>query len=78
MPSASFMSIRRVGWLICGLLALAALALGYRAMTAPTEATVIVEWTTASELDTAGFSVTFDRRRINRIIELRTCSTPNM
>jgi len=51
------MSIRRVGWLACGLLALAALALGYRAMTASAEAAVIVEWTTASELNTAGFNL---------------------
>lgn len=57
MSSGSPMFIRRVGWVACGLLALAALALGYRAVNAPTEATVIVEWTTASELDTAGFNL---------------------
>jgi len=51
------MSIHRVGRLICGLLALAGLALGYRAVTAPTEAVVIVEWTTASEVNSAGFNL---------------------
>jgi len=51
------MSIHHVGWLISALLALAGLALGYRAVTAPTEAVVIVEWTTASEVDTAGFNL---------------------
>jgi hypothetical protein len=35
---------------------LAGLLMGYRAMTA-TGATVMVEWTTASELNTAGFNV---------------------
>jgi len=51
------MPIRRIAWLICGLLALAGLVLGYQAGTAPTEATVIVEWATASEVDTAGFNL---------------------
>jgi hypothetical protein len=51
------MPIRRGGWLICGLLALAGVALGYRARTGPSEAVVIVEWTTASEVDTAGFNL---------------------
>ena len=51
------MSIRRILWLLCGLLALAGLALGYRTVVAPTEAVVIVEWTTASEVDTAGFNL---------------------
>jgi len=51
------MSIRRILWLPCGLLALAGLVLGYRAMIASTEAVVIVEWTTASEVDTAGFNL---------------------
>jgi len=55
--SAPLMSIRHVSWLICGLLALAGLALGYRAVTASTEAVIIVEWTTASEVDTAGFNL---------------------
>jgi hypothetical protein len=36
---------------------MAALALGYWAWTVRTEATVIVEWTTASELNTAGFNL---------------------
>ena len=51
------MSIRCILWLFCGLLVLAGLALGYRAMMAPSEAVVIVEWTTASEVDTAGFNL---------------------
>jgi hypothetical protein len=36
---------------------MAALALGYWAWTVRTAATVIVEWTTASELNTAGFNL---------------------
>ena len=51
------MSTCRILWLLCGLLALAGLALGYRTVVAPTEAVVIVEWTTASEVDTAGFNL---------------------
>lgn len=50
-------SIRRLAWLIVGLLAMAALALGYWAWTVRIAATVIVEWTTASELNTAGFNL---------------------
>jgi hypothetical protein len=46
----------RLGWLICGLLALAGLALGYRGLTS-TASTVKVEWTTATELNTAGFNL---------------------
>ncbi len=57
MLSAPLMSIRHVSWLICGLLALAGLALGYRTVVAPTEAVIIIEWTTASEVDTAGFNL---------------------
>jgi hypothetical protein len=44
-------------WLVSALLALTALVLGYRALTAGADAVVIVEWTTASELDTAGFNL---------------------
>jgi hypothetical protein len=55
-PPAST-SIRRLAWWIVGLLAMAALALGYWAWTVRTAATVIVEWTTASELNTAGFNL---------------------
>jgi hypothetical protein len=50
------MLIRRIAWLACGLLALAALALGYRAMTT-SNSVVTIEWTTASELNTAGFNL---------------------
>jgi hypothetical protein len=48
---------RRLAWLICGCLALAAVALGYRAMISPANAMVTVEWTTATELNTAGFNL---------------------
>jgi len=51
------MPTHRITWLIASLLTLAALTLFYRATTAPTDAVVTVEWTTASELDTAGFNV---------------------
>lgn len=47
----------RIIWLFCGVLVLAGLALGYHAYTTPRAATVIVEWSTASELDTAGFNL---------------------
>ena len=50
------MPTRRIAWLICGLPALAGLAVGYRACTGRAAATVVVEWSTASELDTAGFN----------------------
>lgn len=48
---------RRIVWLICGCLALAAGVFGYRAMTSPANAMVTVEWTTATELNTAGFNL---------------------
>jgi len=51
------MPTHRIAWLIASLLTLAALTLFYRATTVPTDAVVTVEWTTASELDTAGFNV---------------------
>jgi hypothetical protein len=46
----------RIVWLTCALAALAGL-LAYGAGTTPPATTVIVEWTTASELDTAGFNL---------------------
>ena len=50
------MLIRRIAWLACGVSALAALVLGFAALT--TSASVVtVEWTTASELNTAGFNL---------------------
>ncbi len=51
------MPIQRLVWPICAFLALAGLILGYRAMTAGAEASVVVEWSTATELDTAGFNI---------------------
>jgi hypothetical protein len=56
-PCAFPMSIRRLTGLIIGLLVLATLVFGYWARAAPMAATVIVEWSTASELDTAGFNL---------------------
>jgi len=56
-PCAFPMSIRRLTGLIIGLLVLATLVCAYWAKTTPTAATVIVEWSTASELDTAGFNL---------------------
>jgi hypothetical protein len=50
------MLIRRITWLVCGLLALVALGLSWRAFTNPASV-VTVEWTTASELNTAGFNL---------------------
>ncbi len=49
------MSVKRMAQMGCVLVALVALALGYWGLTAP--AVVIVEWTTASELNTAGFNL---------------------
>jgi len=51
------MTTHRIAWLICALLALAGLAVGYRAYTGRAAASVVVEWSTASELDTAGFNL---------------------
>jgi len=51
------MTTHRIAWLICALLALAGLTLGYRAYARRAAATVVVEWSTASELDTAGFNL---------------------
>ncbi len=50
------MLIRRFAIRVCALLMLGGLALGYQALTT-LRATVTVEWTTASELDTAGFNL---------------------
>lgn len=50
------MLVRRIAWLTCAFLALAALATGFRALTTPASI-VNVEWTTASELNTAGFNL---------------------
>ena len=50
------MLIRRFAIGVCALLMLGSLVLGYQALTTP-RATVTVEWTTASELDTAGFNL---------------------
>ncbi len=47
--------IRPVAWLAYGLLVLAAVGLGYQALLTFNEAEVIIEWSTASELDTVGF-----------------------
>jgi len=49
--------IKRATWLICGLLALAGLAFGYRAVVVPAASMVTIEWSTASELNTAGFNL---------------------
>lgn len=51
------MTENRLLWLIPLALILAGLVFAYRAYATPTEATVLVEWSTASELDTAGFNV---------------------
>jgi len=51
------MTTHRIAWLVCALLAIAGLALGYHAYTGRAAATVVVEWSTASELDTAGFNL---------------------
>jgi hypothetical protein len=49
------MSVRYMARLVCALLALAGLATGLRWLTAPAGAMVTIEWSTASELNTAGF-----------------------
>jgi len=49
-------SIRCIGRWVCGLVGLAALILGYWAVTSAA-ATVTIEWSTASELNTAGFNL---------------------
>ena len=44
-------------WAAVGLLVVAAGFLVYRSWTTPNRAIVVIEWTTASELDTAGFNL---------------------
>jgi hypothetical protein len=48
---------RLVSWMIVGLLCLVALSFGLYARKVSTEAKVVVEWSTASELDTVGFNL---------------------
>jgi hypothetical protein len=45
----------RLVWLLCSLLVAGALVLGYQALTNIDQASVIIEWTTATELNTVGF-----------------------
>lgn len=51
------MSRTRLLILYCVILFLASITLAYRAWTESRHATVIVEWSTSSELDTAGFNL---------------------
>jgi hypothetical protein len=46
-----------IAWLFSGSMLLAALILGYLAIVGLNRAVVVVEWSTASELDTAGFNL---------------------
>lgn len=51
------MRLRRNTWIFSGFLFLIAFILGLLAWPSFQHATIIVQWTTASELDTAGFNV---------------------
>jgi hypothetical protein len=46
-----------IAWLFSGLLILAALIFGYLSLRGLNSAVVVVEWSTASEIDTAGFNL---------------------
>ncbi len=48
---------RSVAWVVWIVIAVAALALAYQALQRAQTASVIVEWTTASELNTAGYNL---------------------
>ena len=47
----------KIAWLFFGLMLLVALVLGYMAAIGLKRAVIVVEWSTASELDTAGFNL---------------------
>ncbi len=47
----------RIAWVFSGTMMLAAMVLGYLAVRGMNKAVVLVEWSTASELNTAGFNL---------------------
>ena len=51
------MLVRRLAWLIPGVLVIAALVLALQASAASSQPVITVEWSTASELNTAGFNL---------------------
>jgi len=52
-----FYFMRRIIWLITIILFISAIALGYLGWRQSRTATIVIEWSTASELDTAGFNI---------------------
>ena len=53
----SYQSSNNLLWIICSVLALAGIGISIHALLNFNSAKVIVEWTTASELDTVGFNL---------------------
>jgi hypothetical protein len=51
------MSNRRLLWIISGMLLVAGTAMGLLAWTYGRDAKIVVQWKTASEVDTAGFNI---------------------
>ena len=51
------MNTRRLVWIFWGILAISALILLYFSLQSFREVSIIVEWSTASEMDTAGFNL---------------------
>lgn len=48
---------RRVGWLVCALAGLGGLVLGVQTIRSIDQAAIIIEWSTESELDIAGYNL---------------------
>ena len=48
---------RRLAWLLCSVLALAGLTLGFNTIINFDKAVITIDWATASELDTVGFNL---------------------
>jgi hypothetical protein len=47
----------QLGWLVCALLGLGGLALGFQSIRSLDQAKIVIEWSTESELDIAGFNL---------------------
>ena len=48
---------KRLGWLVCALAGLGGLALGVQTIRSTDQAAIIIEWSTESELDIAGYNL---------------------
>ena len=48
---------KRLGWLVCALAGLGGLALGVQTIRSTNQAAIVIEWSTESELDIAGYNL---------------------